>query len=439
MKRIIFSILIIASAFVLHGQEQLNKLSSPTSPASSILGLQPTTILSPKSYQSFEAALYSNFLNNEGNINIPNDFALEFTPYWTKNHRLSLMDYLYPKNNIDLLIRNSSFSLASTQKFQIGDSSYTNAIGLGYRTTLYFGNQKDREKIENYKGVLNNKQAIVVEILKESYSLIARGKIKNKIDFIDSIKVALIESIYKKGRLKSKKEAEKLAIIICSKIDSLPEFNNEKQEEFIDAFIELLDEEIEYKSSFEVFESYIKERQGFSLDIAYASIINFPSNNFEYSIVPRQSFWLTPTYRFKDEYSFLKILGVIRYEWYNIDYYKKYFPATIVYTNNTDFGVALSCEFEKFTINFEAVGRNSNSEIPAGIDNEGYKLFRKDKKNDFQYIGTFSYNLSDQIVLTYSLGNRFDPIQNPKNTLVSLISLNFGFGTPTKSSIDIKK
>jgi hypothetical protein len=151
--------------------------------------------------------------------------------------------------------------------------------------------------------------------------------------------------------------------------------------------------------------------------------------------LPRQSFWVTPTYNFKDKWSVLKLMAVVRYEWYNSGYYKLYFPDAKIYQNNIDYGLGIAAEFKKFSLNVEMVGRYSNSEIPAGTDAEGNKLYRKDQKSDFQYIGSFSYNLTDQIILSYSIGNRFEPIQNPNNTLVSMLSLNLGFGAPTKSDL----
>lgn len=53
----------------------------------------------------------------------PNNLGLEFMPYWANDHGISLEEYLYPKASLDQIYRNSSFSLASTQK-------------LPYRTVL---------------------------------------------------------------------------------------------------------------------------------------------------------------------------------------------------------------------------------------------------------------------------------------------------------------
>ncbi len=433
----VFIVLIFPAS--LFGQQVLNELRAPTSPASGVLGLQPSTVLSPKSYQSLEAALYSNFLNSESKAAIPNDFALEFTPYWTKNHGLSLEQYLYPKNIGEQIKRNSSFSMASTQHFLLGDSTPSNGLALGYRTTFYFGNENDRKIVENYRSNLKSNQRIKNKIASEAEKLVSRPEIKNNLDFVDNMRNVVTNAFFELGNFNSLEDAKALTSEICKEAVTLPAFDKQKPDDFLDAFYNLIDTKINAENIFNKFESYIKERQGFSMDAAYACMVNFPTNSFEFSLVPKQSLWLTPTYRFKDTWSYLKLMGVIRYEWYNLDYYRKYFPKSVAFTNNTDYGLAISGEFKKFSIQFEAVGRSSKSEIPAGFDNEGNELFRKEHSTDFQYLGSFSYNLTEEIVLTYSLGNQFQRTENRNNTLVSLLNLNFGFGAPTKAGIDLKK
>jgi hypothetical protein len=111
----------------------------------------------------------------------------------------------------------------------------------------------------------------------------------------------------------------------------------------------------------------------------------------------------------------------------------------VIYKTNFDYGGAVAFEFRMFSLQLEAVGRFSQSEISEGVDNEGNALYSKEQESDFQYIGTFGCNLSDGIIISYSLGNRFNPIQEAENTLVSMLSLNFGFGSPTKKDIDLSK
>jgi len=439
MKTKLTLIIVLSWSTLVFTQEKLSKLIAPTSPAASILGLQPKSVLSPKSYQALETALYSNFLNSEGNTAIPNDFGIEFTPYWTKNHSLSLEDYLYPKSLFEQFIRNSSFSNASTQNYLLEDSTSTNSLAFGYRTTFYVGNKNDREEIQKYRDSLRNNQRIQIKIASMAERLINDHEITGQNDFLDKMKIIVIKAIFESGKYKSVKEAEELTNIIYRETSLLPALNLDNPDEFLDAFYNLIDQNLNAGILFNRFKDYIKDRQGLSLDIAFANLLNFPMHNFHSSSVPLQSFWITPTYRFKNQLSFLKIMGVFRYEWYNPKYFREFFPKTLTYNNNTDYGLAVSTEFKKFSFQFEAVGRNSNAEIPAGIDDQGNELFRKKQNSDFQYIGSFNYNLTDQVVLSYNLGNRFEPIQNPENTLVSLLTLNFGFGAPTKNDLTLDK
>jgi hypothetical protein len=195
MKSVI--VLLICIAIPLSGitQEKLNPLKAPTSPASSILDLQPKHVLEPKSYQALETALYSNFLNSNYDAVIPTDFALEFTPYWTKDHSLSLEEYLYPKDISKQLIRNSSFSLASTQNFILGDSTTSNGLAFGYRTTFYISNQKDRAIITNYRDSLKTNMRILNYIVGDAEVLVALAEVQTKSDFLAKIKGTLTKAI----------------------------------------------------------------------------------------------------------------------------------------------------------------------------------------------------------------------------------------------------
>lgn len=413
-------------------QEKLNNLKAPTSPASGILGLQPTAVLSPKSYRALETAVYSNFINNYSPV-IPNDFALEFTPYWAKNHSLSLDDYLFPKRISDQWIRSSSFSVASTQNFLLGDSTATNALAFGYRTSFFFGNKRDRDTLLNYISNSLKIKNINIKITAQAYSLVYNDTIVSKNDFLESIRNTIFESF---KRYENTKDSERLTNkIIAESMAILPELNKENPDDFLSSFENILDSVLQGESLFNKFESYIRNRQGFSVDIAYASLFNFPANQFESSFVPRQSVWVTPTYQFKNNLNFLKVMAVLRYEWYNLGYYNQYFPDFDIYKNNTDYGLAVSTELDKCSLQFELVGRSSNSEIRVGTDLDGNVLYRKEIRSDIQYIGSFNYNLTDQIVISYSIGKGFEKVDGSKNTLVSKLSLNFGFGTPTQNNI----
>lgn len=411
---------------------KLNTLTTPSSPAASVLGMQPSVILKPKSYRALEAALYSNFSDDNGNSIIPNDFGLEFMPYWAINHGLSIEDYLYPKFNIDQLVRNSALSLASTQQFLLQDSTKTKSIAIGYRTSVFFGNVQDKENITALLKSVSENQRIGSFILLELDKLKDQSYTKKE-DYLRDVREVLTDRIYKELKTKSRKEAETIVENIYNETEALP-FDVAKMDDFFVAFGDVIEKHV--GGSYDEFKRYIKNRQGLLIDFACAAHINFPDNNFNFSEVPKYAVWLTPSYNFSNRLDFLKATATLRYEHYYQDYFQKYFPAAKVFDHNIDYGMALSGNFKKFSVEFEATGRSSRSLLPSGMDSSGNTLYRKESSGDFQYIGTFSYRLTEQIALSYQFGSAFKPAFHTSNgTLISLLSLNLGFGGPNKSDV----
>lgn len=431
--------LIVASIFYCilgFSQEKLNTLTTPTSPAASILGMQPSAQLKPKSYRALETALYSNFTDSNGNSIIPNDFGLEFMPYWAVNRGISLNDYLYPKTGMMQLVRNSSFSIATTQKFILQDSTETKSIALGYRTSLFFGNKEDQTTIEGYLTELEKQLTINNSVGKVLDKYHDTNENASKEDYIAELQRILPDVIYKELKTKSKTEATTIAEKIIEDVDAL-EFNNEQFDTFLESVLTITRTTI--GGNYNKFKSYITARQGLAIDFASAVHVNFPDNNFEFSEVPKFAVWLSPSYNFSKEINFLKASATVRYERYFTSYFEKYFPDSVVFDHNIDYGISVAGEFKKFTIEFEATGRSSKSLIDAGQDTSGNTLYRKENSSDFQYIGTFSYRVTDQIAVSYQLGSAFKPTFNvDSGTLISLLSLNLGFGGPNKNDLKSK-
>ena len=64
MKILLFGWISCLSVFTFaqdDSQEKLQRLTAPASPASAITGMQPTTVLAPKTLNALETALYNNF------------------------------------------------------------------------------------------------------------------------------------------------------------------------------------------------------------------------------------------------------------------------------------------------------------------------------------------------------------------------------------------
>lgn len=416
-------------------KENLQKLTVPTSPAAAITDMQPTTVLNPKSYNALETALYNNFTDG-GSIVIPKDLGIEFTPYWAKERRISMDDYLYPTIG-QSFVRNASFSISSNQNYLLGDSTKSNVLGFGIRTSIYFPKDSDKKIVGLYRDSLNktndleSKMSIALKRLKTDTTVKTAGDVMRK------LKNTLIDKILQSQYTTNRTVADSLASAICADSTKLPD---PKDPDFTESFAGVLRSHLSGDDVYTHFKSYLRNRQGFSLDLAAATMVNFPTNDMEFSYAPKSAIWIMPTYRFwVSEKHVIKAMAVYRYQGYNLNYYRSYFPNSTIYGNNNDFGASVSAEFNKCSVQFELVGRASNTEVLAGTDANNHQLYYKEKKSDVQYVLVANYQLTDQAILTFNLGNRFDPILNPGNKLISTLTLNFGFGAPKSATIDLAK
>jgi len=419
-------------------QVELDQLTAPTSPASAITGIQPATVLAPKSYQALETALYGNFVS-DGNVAIPKDVAIEFTPYWTKNHGLTLKEYLYP-DFIDAFLRNSSFSLASTQNFVLGDSSKTNGLGFGYRTTFFFPLEEDKKAVNAFTDSLRLRTTLESNITAEAMGVIYNGTDTTKAALLQAIQQKVAAVILKLNYVKDQDAADaKVKAINKEAYETLPDLDMSHPEVFLNAYFALIEKHLQLNAVFADFKSYLKIRHGLAVDLAYANFTSFPTNDFEFSYVPKQAFWITPSFRWTDGKRALKALLVYRYEWYQPEYYRNFFPTASVFRNNHDFGAAVTGEFSKCSIQLEVIGRSSNTLTPAATDAEGNTLYSLKQRNDLQYLLTLNYSVTDAITLTYTIGNKFDPLLASQSTLVSMLTLNLGFGSPITEELGTKR
>jgi len=111
MKTILIIIFLLSTGIELFPQIDLNKIKTPSSPAASVLGIQPKTILQPKTFETLEANLFSNYFDSDGNVIIPNDLSLEFTPFWAASPKLTRENYLFP-DAWETFVRTASFLIA---------------------------------------------------------------------------------------------------------------------------------------------------------------------------------------------------------------------------------------------------------------------------------------------------------------------------------------
>lgn len=88
----LYTLLILLFGFIqaFAQDSRLDNLQSPDNPATFILGVQPNSISSPQTTDALKTALITNFVAENGDLVVPNDFAIEFSPYWFSNPILTL-------------------------------------------------------------------------------------------------------------------------------------------------------------------------------------------------------------------------------------------------------------------------------------------------------------------------------------------------------------
>lgn len=404
----------------------LNKLKAPSSPSAVIIDNQIGAINSPKSWSALEASVFSNFVNNEGSILLPENYSLEFSPYWAKdNLKLSNEEFLTP-NIASTLKQNFSFSISSTQSFLLEDSVKSNTLGFGIRTMLWQGTKAEKNLVLKCYGKLVDNLKASTRVFNIADNLDCTDcNVKKMISiFIDKIETEkndiFSESLPDKVKNNIIKEFE---LFLSEKVNTT--------EGFADSISDVFDEFIKLDEQVSEIEIYIADRKGFKLEIASALSLNFPTNEIDFSVFTKFGVWITPSYQ-PFRHDFIEFIGVIRYFNYNLGFYENYIPSKIVYDDSIDIGARIVLKWKKYSIEFEGVGRSSRTVISDEVDEIGFAAIKSKKESDFQYVLNFNYQINDNILLSYNFGKQFDPVLNYNGNLISLLSLNFALNSPKK-------
>jgi hypothetical protein len=406
-------------------------LKSPSMPSASIIGTQINEITRPKSMKALETALLNNFVGPNNNLLIPNNYAFEVTPYMlSKRKNFNYLSYLNDSvwNNVK---RNFSFSVASTNDYVINDSITSNALGFGIRTIILNG-QPDEKLAASYKKMLmhydglRNIESNVISLI-DAY-LDAENKPYN----IDSIAAFIV--------IQKKFKSKDTAAIITEIFKLIPDTTSEKS--ITNAFSDLLKKTLSLHKLIELRKLIDKvktERYGWRLEVDAALALSFPTNEFDYSFTPKQALWFNLSWRIpkKTEDKGKLYKGPSNWElvllgrWINNDesFINKYNPIdTLEFKPGEvyDFGLRTVFETGKFSAEIEYIYRlNKNTET---ITVNGNNYSRTINDDTYKLLLNINYNLTDNIVFSYNIGQNFDSPGLTGRNLISGFSLNFGFG-----------
>ncbi len=409
----------------------LTELKAPSSPAFTILGVQPTEIARPTTFDAFKANLFDNF-SDENGFSVPQNLALEFSPYWLFNHKNLTFDKLLDPSLNSVwtnMARNSSISIATMDiENQIDDevTSTSRRLGIGYRTLIFSGSpsKKNKEKLQKALLELKEVRLTMVSAINLTQTLAVDPNYTDFNAFLDSIP-AEVEKLFKSKSLNSQVKERIRQIIEKDIVSPLREQNNTspldtqaKLLSYINSTLVvqvLTENKNDIQSKSQAVETLIdlnnKNYKGFFLEFASAFTLDFSDNEFDNSSVPKWGFWLTPSYRTENEK--FEFLGVARFIKNDV--------IDNVETDNFDIGAKLVFEKDKLSFSGEFIQRFQNIEL------------MDDSKEDLKAVLNIEYKLAKNILITYTFGEDFNVNTESDGNVISTVGLSYNIGGSTKN------
>ena len=427
-----YTIILVIYAFIFQSLAQeaidLSELKPPSSPAFTILGLQPTEIARPKTFEALEASLLNSFFQ-ENNFRLSNNLAIEFSPYWLASHPdLTFERYINPTIGDNILF-NSSLSIGTVKYNSAVDTNIVSTdIGFGYRTMIFTGQplQENEELIKSVKIISLNQSLIL-----DSYNMVVTymNSCSNVSELIDSINYNM-ETYWGNSANETQDRIKIINTIVIPYLSVLVETNyQDAEDKILHELLNRLTGLAHYKAITEAaskLENANKDNVGFLLEFAAAFVLDFPTSTFQYTKIPKWGIWLTPTYRLENQtFEFLGLLRFIKNE----------IPSQP--SDNFDFGVKVNYQLDRFSVSAECIGRYQTATIFEETINDTTTT-SKVSSSDFRAVVNLDYRITDNLILSYSFGENFNLNTELANDLISVFSLNFGIGGPTTNSFNLE-
>jgi|GEM_PF-2730026 len=448
-KRFLFIALVATFEAVAQDPFGISDLKAPSSPAFTILGVQPNEVTRPKSYNDLEVAIMNNFLS-DGKFVLPNNYALEFSPYWIFKHQNLTFDQYVNPDRGQFFLRSLAFSIATNDRKDIIDSTKTvKQLSFGGRFQIRLGseaNSLDRQaEIQSFLNTnlkrliiqqhITNLLGVIINLCNTAPHIANFVASTNQVEFVQNILISEIQNqasafISNPANGISQETSELV-------IDDLKELIRNVDNSVIAADL--------HTTLFNIFgnaatimntpefKEYVKkdisdklkefntELYGSFLEIASAGTLEFPDReNTNFSKTGKVSLWLTYTYRTRQiKQNQGEFIGMVR-ETYDLIQPLK--------TSNLDVGARLLYQYKKrFSVSAEMLGRYKTT-FDTCTDANGKQFDCSDSKTDWRFFFSVEYRLKDNLSLNYGIGRDFDNNYVSSGNLLSLLGLNFGFG-----------
>lgn len=420
MKKILFLAILLfsGSLFAQNIADQLDEIKPPSNPALTLMGVQPLEINQPKTLNQLETTI-SNAYDGGGLAGIPDDFGLEVMPAWLQSRPEKIFDRDAMAKNEIAPWDNLALSLASVNR-EINDSTSVTQIGFGFRTLIFAGKVSDKNlaMFDSLNSVLEIKLGKSVSLL---FAIDDADYTKTYNDLLKTLK-----SEYAAWEANGGDESQ----VSTAVVDLM--FKNTTQGKDLSANVEdadglaksmkafvdgLVNSEETVALANSVRDSRVR-KTGFRWEIAAATYLDFPTGEIEFSVVPKVGAWTTLSYSLPKYNLDVSALGR-----YIVDFQLE------EDTWNFDVGGALSFSPGKLSVSGEVIQRFQTATVIRTLEEDGVDFVAEDdKRQDYRAAFNASYRFKDNMIISYSLGKRFDFSDGFQENLLSMLSLNLGFG-----------
>ncbi|UCD18314.1 MAG: hypothetical protein JSV44_05225 [Candidatus Zixiibacteriota bacterium] len=378
-------------------------LLAPPSPGFVLLGGEPSSVERPGTPTDLALSI----LNRTEDLNVfPEDFALEFAPYWLFfGRQIDYREYEADKPGTNLL-QTLSLSFATTSEAAFGPDTTSSSVALGIRFSLLRGDidyefdslrQKDellsemlRKNLNEFSAELHqiHEQDEIVRLLREqreSY-IEAIGEFREQLEVADESTRALLD-------IKIKMHEDN--------IERVSKQIGERMEQIDGTFIS--DFRARNKEDLKSIRTLISSMQfrriGWKLDVAGGIVFDFPDDHFDEGSLSRWGVWLTTG----PEWRHWSALGVFRYLGNDDDSDEAGIDAgaRLIYDN-----------IKRFAISAEGVVRNFPN---------------TDRSDEWRAALQVDYAIAKNKTVSFTFGRDFEG--NKSGNLLTLLNLVMGFGS----------
>jgi hypothetical protein len=379
MRRFLLTLSLACAAGDAFAQATISELSAPTSPAFVLLGLAPASVDRPDSSKALIVNAFSDLAESDG---LPQDYALEVTPFWMKSNRtLSFTEYQNP--GLAAIWQQLRISVATAPMRGADESadSIGTKLGVGFNTKISNGRPNP------------TMQASLERLFAENTRLLAADR---ELEDIEETLETRREEL--EGLTENAKRADLIAII-----GEIEKTLSKKQAEIdgIEAGI--------MRRSLEV-QSLDAERVGFFLTVAGGQVWDFADDDTRNASANRMGLWVTPAYRVlrcascEASFDFIGVARMLKDP--DIDAMIDV-GGRLVWRVNT-----------RFSTSFELLRRKAPDTVGANEESI---------QDSNRTAALLEYRIQDDLILFGTFGQDFEKATGAK-PLVTLLGMNFGFG-----------